>query len=280
MPSRSSLRRTTGDNRISRRAWRGLGWECHTARVMSLAPIREVRLLQHCDCLAGSGVACCLVHRFADFSPCRPMAVRVVHCRSGWTDSSGVLGPLSCFDDQRLECVFHPRGLHPRSRGPWWLDTGSIAVCVGVLADRRIMFRFCIAAGCGHQLAQRLVSPRVVVANDCGKIATFAASGRLAQVLGLMDSYSQQWADYRRRNRIATLLLVPGFIVPLLVALLLRAFSAGPAIFFLAPPFAVWCAIWGYFAFRVVRFPCPRCGTQFQSARECGNCGLRLYAQA
>ena len=46
-------------------------------------------------------------------------------------------------------------------------------------------------------------------------------------------------------------------------------------------------AVWAWVAFRLVRFPCPRCGVPFlanqepeiKASRVCSKCGLKLYEE-
>jgi Na+/proline symporter len=88
-----------------------------------------------------------------------------------------------------------------------------------------------------------------------------------------------EWQDYRRRHRTAVLGCAIGLPVVVLVfvigSLIFGLHSPGP---FIIASF-IWGAWWLWQAFHVTRFPCPRCGAAFNSARACGRCGLQLYEQ-
>lgn len=95
----------------------------------------------------------------------------------------------------------------------------------------------------------------------------------------------ETWRGYRRRNRIAMLLLVVGFPLGVMLALVAKAWLGLANDWVFIGAVLVWCAAWGYAAIRVARWPCPRCGKPWLSHQEvrigvrraCGNCGLGLY---
>jgi len=93
------------------------------------------------------------------------------------------------------------------------------------------------------------------------------------------------WREYQRRNRAAMLGLalgLPGITGVCIVALLVGVRSA--AVFY-PVALVVWLVWWAFAAFRLVRWPCPRCGApwmssqpvEFTKTRKCGKCGLGLY---
>jgi Na+/proline symporter len=88
-----------------------------------------------------------------------------------------------------------------------------------------------------------------------------------------------EWQDYRRRHRMAVLGCAIGLPAVVLV------FTIGSLVYGLHSPVPfiiasfIWGAWWLWQAFRVTRFPCPRCGAAFNSARACARCGLQLYEQ-
>ena len=103
-----------------------------------------------------------------------------------------------------------------------------------------------------------------------------------------MGIYKDKWSKYRHQNKLVGLNLIVG--LPVIVGLCLIArwlFKLDLSIIFplLA---AAWAICWGITAFKLVRFPCPRCGQAFlsnqqpklQSTRYCSNCGLKLYEDA
>lgn len=93
-----------------------------------------------------------------------------------------------------------------------------------------------------------------------------------------------EWTIYRRKSILAFVSLVVGFpsVIAIAIGLKVLGFTSPLVLILLS---VSWCFCWGYFAFRVVRCPCPRCGKpfllsqepQFQIKRSCGNCGLGLY---
>ncbi|HEV2424495.1 MAG TPA: hypothetical protein VGZ29_06685 [Terriglobia bacterium] len=99
-----------------------------------------------------------------------------------------------------------------------------------------------------------------------------------------MDSYRQQWAEYKRRRNTLVLLLL-GYI-PAVIAvlgasrLLFRSMSPAyaAAVLFMIPPVIA--------GIRFNNWPCPQCGKSFHStgwtynsfARKCLHCGLKKYA--
>jgi hypothetical protein len=95
-----------------------------------------------------------------------------------------------------------------------------------------------------------------------------------------MAEYKAQWAAYRRIHRQACLALVPGIFVAPTSALALSVFVPVSPGFLVFGTTALWALVWGRLAFRVARFPCPRCQAHLASERWCSECGLRLYEQA
>jgi hypothetical protein len=100
-----------------------------------------------------------------------------------------------------------------------------------------------------------------------------------------MGIYGEKWRAYRRQNRLVTALLVMGLPAIVLLCVLVRwqfGFEMNLAFPLLA---ASWAVCWGYCAFKLIRFPCPRCGNAFlrsqkpemQLQRRCPHCGLKLY---
>ena len=92
-------------------------------------------------------------------------------------------------------------------------------------------------------------------------------------------------AGLRLLGMIGRILRAPGHD-PRMAASLIRhlACSVGTE-FVLIATVVIWCAAWGLAAFRLARWPCPRCGIAWLSSQEvrlgasrrCGKCGLGLY---
>ena len=100
-------------------------------------------------------------------------------------------------------------------------------------------------------------------------------------------SIPSSWQSYRSRNWLAAGLLVGGLPGAVLVVIGAKvAFHLASDLFLLAV-ILLWCIAWGWAAFRVARWPCPRCGTAWLSnqearlgaARKCATCGLGLYEE-
>ena len=95
----------------------------------------------------------------------------------------------------------------------------------------------------------------------------------------------ESWHSYRRRNRIATLLLVAGFPFMVVLAIGAKILLGASSEFVFVGAVVLWCVAWGYAAIRVSRWPCPRCGQPWLSNQEvrlgaprvCANCGLGHY---
>lgn len=95
----------------------------------------------------------------------------------------------------------------------------------------------------------------------------------------------ESWRGYRHRNRIAALLLVAGLPLVVVLAIAAKILLGALSEFFFVGAVILWCAVWGYAAIRVSRWPCPRCGQPWLSNQEvrlgaprvCANCGLGLY---
>jgi hypothetical protein len=99
--------------------------------------------------------------------------------------------------------------------------------------------------------------------------------------------YPEQWIEYRRRHLVASIGLVAGFPAVVAIAIAIKLLGVENPTAAFAVLAIIWAGLWGWSAFRVVRFPCPRCGQpflanqepQFQATRCCSNCGLGLYEQ-
>jgi hypothetical protein len=96
------------------------------------------------------------------------------------------------------------------------------------------------------------------------------------------------WRPYRERNRDAVLGLLLGFPTTFAVAFLVAQFLPEALVpLLLIGAVVLWAVFWGALAFRVVRWPCPRCGVAWLSNQEarlgvkrcCAKCGLALYEQ-
>lgn len=100
-----------------------------------------------------------------------------------------------------------------------------------------------------------------------------------------MGMYKENWAKYRILNRLTMLNLIFGLPLIVLICLNMRwYFKIDSSLVF--PLMAIlWAVSWGLMAFKLIRFPCPRCNAPFlanQTAklkkdRSCVNCGLKLY---
>jgi hypothetical protein len=95
------------------------------------------------------------------------------------------------------------------------------------------------------------------------------------------------WAEFHRRDRMAKGWLVVGLPVMFLVGYAtsrLLAIALGTVLVALSLP---WSIVFAWFAFRLVRFPCPKCGVpflapqefRFDAHRRCLNCGLGLHEE-
>jgi len=93
----------------------------------------------------------------------------------------------------------------------------------------------------------------------------------------MSGEYKNQWQEYMRRHWAATFGLVLGLPAATAIAILLKVQFGFASEMTLALVMSVWAAIWGWLAFRVARFPCPRCGSALDSNRVCEHCGLSLY---
>jgi len=90
------------------------------------------------------------------------------------------------------------------------------------------------------------------------------------------------WDEYRRRHRIAAFGLL-GLPAVVGVAILAKLYVGVDSELLFATLASIWCCIWGWAAFRVARWPCPRCGAAYLAnqdpwQRRCAKCGLQLYA--
>ena len=102
-----------------------------------------------------------------------------------------------------------------------------------------------------------------------------------------MNNYKKDWDIYRKKNRIVTILLVFGLPSIVVFCIFIR-WQFDFEINILFPILAVcWALFWGYLAFKLIRFPCPRCkkpfllnqAPQLQMSRQCMHCGLKLYEE-
>jgi len=83
----------------------------------------------------------------------------------------------------------------------------------------------------------------------------------------------------------AVALLVVGLPVAFAVAIAVQLLGVARGEESLLFIITVWATVWGWSAFRIVRWPCPRCAQpwlsgqepQLRSSRRCANCGLGLY---
>jgi len=93
------------------------------------------------------------------------------------------------------------------------------------------------------------------------------------------------WREYRFRNTVATVGLVLGAPVAVVFGILIKLWIPQYAEAVFVGLMVVWAVLWGWSAFRVVRWPCPRCGKAWLAHQEpaigaqrvCSNCGLSLY---
>lgn len=93
----------------------------------------------------------------------------------------------------------------------------------------------------------------------------------------MSDKNNQVWHPYRIRHRLAAGLLILGLPGAFAIAIALKIFDISTSQIGLVTIVLIWACLFGYAAFRVVRFPCPRCGHHFGGARACTTCALLLY---
>ncbi len=103
-----------------------------------------------------------------------------------------------------------------------------------------------------------------------------------------MKNIPPEWHEYRRRHNRAVLGLLGGLPVTMLLVILIG--KVQPAFFHAAMVIAptVWAVLWGWAAFQLVRWPCPRCGRAWLSNQEpvlggnrcCVGCGLSLFEKS
>jgi hypothetical protein len=103
---------------------------------------------------------------------------------------------------------------------------------------------------------------------------------------GGTHKYQRQWEAFRwRRSWLGVFAAIFPFVI--LVATVEKdLFSTNNAAL---PAFLLWGALNVFTAFRLRRFPCPRCGKNFYFGlfdrprnvlgRRCANCGLQRYAE-
>jgi len=93
------------------------------------------------------------------------------------------------------------------------------------------------------------------------------------------------WREYRFRNTVATVGLVLGAPLVVVVSIAIKFWMPQYAETLFVGLMVIWAVFWGWSAFRVVRWPCPRCGKAWLANQEpaigaqrrCSNCGLSLY---
>jgi len=101
----------------------------------------------------------------------------------------------------------------------------------------------------------------------------------------MFKSVPEAWREYRFRNIISTAGLLLGFPLVVVVSIAFKLWSPNYAASFFVALMVIWTAFWGWSAFRVVRWPCPRCGKawlanqelEIGAERRCSSCGLSLY---
>ena len=94
-----------------------------------------------------------------------------------------------------------------------------------------------------------------------------------------------EWREYRFRNTVATAGLVLGAPLVVVVGNAIKLWMPHYAENVFVGLMAICAVLWGWSAFRVVRWPCPRCGKAWLAHQEptigaqrvCSNCGLALY---
>ena len=93
------------------------------------------------------------------------------------------------------------------------------------------------------------------------------------------------WLAYRRRNAVAVAGLVFGFPFVVVLAIVCKLWWPNGALAVLVGGALVWSIVWGWCAFRLVRWPCPRCGVSWLANQDprigakrcCTSCHLALY---
>jgi hypothetical protein len=97
-----------------------------------------------------------------------------------------------------------------------------------------------------------------------------------------MGVYNDKWNEFRRLNRGAIIFLFLGLFGILIIFLIYGVVTQSDPINLYFAAMILWGLIFIRLAFRVVRFPCPRCDTPFlfrqdPGGRQCSKCGLALY---
>lgn len=113
-----------------------------------------------------------------------------------------------------------------------------------------------------------------------------------ADLLSLLKMFKDKskvssWLVYRQRNWVAMGLLILGLPATMVTTVALKfIFGFANELIFVSAV-VLWCIAWGWAAFRVSRWPCPRCGKAWlanQEAcigapRQCAACKLGLYQE-
>ncbi len=97
----------------------------------------------------------------------------------------------------------------------------------------------------------------------------------------------EKWEKYRRKNLVASLGLVFGLPLVAVLVATIKVWLPNYAEYSFQTLSIIWCALWGWSAFCVVRWPCPRCGVpwlshqvaEFGAKQCCSQCGLCLYEE-
>ena len=93
----------------------------------------------------------------------------------------------------------------------------------------------------------------------------------------MSDKNNPVWHAYRIRHGIAAGLLLLGLPGVFAIAIAFKLFDISTSQIGLLAIVLIWACLFGCAAFRVVRWPCPRCGHRFGGERACTTCGLLLY---
>jgi hypothetical protein len=101
-----------------------------------------------------------------------------------------------------------------------------------------------------------------------------------------MKTIPPEWRSYRFVDRAARYGLLFGWLPAVLLGLYLKAqIGLAAASIYFSILLVLWVLLWTYFAFTLLRVPCPRCKTPwlgsqshtFKTTRKCTNCSLGLY---
>ena len=97
----------------------------------------------------------------------------------------------------------------------------------------------------------------------------------------------EAWREFKVRNTIAIYGFVIGLPLITLIAIALKKWDENIAGTVFVVLMLIWVILWGWSAFRLVRWPCPRCGKAWLANQEpyllakrtCSSCGLHIYEQ-